>query len=274
MIPYEFSRQAGLPVLCWPAFAGQPLDAVVTTREGGVSAGRYESLNLGLHVGDEEVRVLANRLRVAACLGAVLDDFVFCDQAHNRNVVVVGAEHRGRGARTRGTAIPDTDALVTATPGVVLVVMVADCVPLILYDPVAHVVACVHAGWGGTVRGVTTNAVATMVRLGAQPGRITAGIGPAVAPDRYQVGDDVADAARAAFDGAVAGMIRPDGNGRWLFNLWEANRRQLCAVGVPADQIHLADLPTGKGTAFFSHRAEQPCGRFAAVARLHERSRA
>jgi copper oxidase (laccase) domain-containing protein len=63
-------------------------------------------------------------------------------------------------------------------------------------------------------------------------------------------------------------VIRPDGNGRWLFDLWEANRRQLRGSGVPERQIHTAELPTGAGSPFFSHRAEQPCGRFAAVARL------
>jgi YfiH family protein len=146
--------------------------------------------------------------------------------------------------------------------------MVADCVPLVLLDPAAGVLACVHAGWRGTVRRVSREAVAAMVGLGALPGRIVAGIGPAIGPDRYQVGEEVAVAAREAFGGEASGVIRPDGAGRWLFDLWKANRRQLRESGVPADQIHTAELPTGAGTPFFSHRAEQPCGRFAAVARL------
>ncbi len=258
-----------LQIVAWPAFDRFAVDAFVTTRRGGVSTGRYESLNLGLHVGDADARVIENRERVAARLGASLGDFVFCEQAHDRNVVLVGGGDRGRGARSLDTAVPRTDALVTTTPDVVLVVMVADCVPLVLLDPAAGVLACVHAGWGGTVRGVTQEAVARMVGLGAQADRIVAGIGPAIAPDRYQVGEDVAAAARTAFGGEVSGVIRPDGGGRWLFNLWEANRRQLRESGVPDGQIHTAELPTGADTPFFSHRAEQPCGRFAAVARLH-----
>ncbi|MBD0324314.1 MAG: peptidoglycan editing factor PgeF [Aldersonia sp.] len=265
---YAFTQRGNLPVLTWPVFEALPVDAVVTTRRGGVSTGRYESLNLDLHVGDDDELVLRNRERVAAAIGTVLDNFVFCEQAHQRTVVVAGAEHRGRGARSRATAIPATDALVTTTPDVVLVIMVADCVPLVLLDPVARVLGCVHAGWRGTVRGVIGQAVSTMTGLGADPGRILAGVGPAIAPNRYQVGDDVVDAARAAFEGDTDGIVRPDGTGRWLFDLWEANRRQLRAADVPDANIHIADVPTGGDGPFFSHRFEQPCGRFAAVARL------
>lgn len=270
--PYRFTTPGELPVLTWPIFDGLPVAAMVTTRDGGVSTGRYGSLNLGLHVGDEDALVLENRRRVAAALEADLDDFVFCAQAHRRTALVVDECHRGRGARARADAVPDTDALVTATPGLVLAVMVADCVPLVLFEPRAHVLACVHAGWRGTVRGVTTEAVAAMRRLGADPARVLAGLGPAVSPDSYQVGDDVADLARAAFGGDLNGIMRPDGSGRWLFDLWAANTRQLRAAGVPAENIQVAVLPTGRGSRFFSHRAEQPCGRFAAVARLHGRT--
>ena len=281
---HRFALAGGLPVLAWPIFDGLPVDAVVTTRDGGVSSGRYESLNLGLHVGDEDALVLENRRRVAAALGSGLDDFVFCEQAHRRTVLVVEQQHRGRGAYERASAIQGTDALVTATPGIVLVVMVADCVPLVLFDPQAHVLACVHAGWAGTVRGVTTEAVATMRRLGADPARLLAALGPAISPDVYQVGDEVAGLASAAFagdghrggsnggaGGDAGGIVRPDGTGRWLFDLWAANTRQLRLAGVPAENIQVAELPTGNGTRFFSHRAEQPCGRFAAVARLRDR---
>jgi polyphenol oxidase len=265
----ELRQLTGLPVLTWPAFDGHALDAVVTTREGGVSTGSYRSLNLGLLVGDDPAAVLTNRARVAAALGSTLDDFVFCEQSHQPNVQIVTDEHRGRGARTMATAIPRTDALVTAVPGITLVVMAADCVPLVLFDPVARVLACVHAGWGGTVRGVTPAAVETMRTLGAEPARILAGIGPAIHPDRYQVGADVAELAGQAFGDQVDAVVRPDGTGKWLFDLWQANALQLTTAGVPAEQVHLAGRDTGPGTPFFSHRSEAPCGRFAAVARLH-----
>ncbi|ONH37262.1 MULTISPECIES: peptidoglycan editing factor PgeF [Protofrankia] len=268
----HFQRTApGLRVLRWPALNGHGVDAFVTTRDGGVSTGRYASLNLGLHVGDDDAAVLANRAKVADALGAELDDFVFCEQAHRRNVVVVTDEHRGRGARSAADAIPATDALVTTVPGVILVVMVADCVPLVLHDPVAGVLACVHAGWGGTVRGVTPAAVTAMRQLGSEPRDIVACVGPAIHPDRYQVGADVVDAARAAFGDQLDTVVRPDGTGRWTFDLWRANTLQLVAAGVPAGQVHVTALDTGPDSPFFSHRAGGPCGRFAAVARLREK---
>ncbi|HCU94332.1 MAG TPA: hypothetical protein DHU96_17090, partial [Actinobacteria bacterium] len=133
---------------------------MVTTRHGGVSSGAYATLNLGFHVGDDSEAVLENRRRAASALGADPGDFVFCDQAHGREVRVVSAEDRGRGARTLDDAIGQADALVTSDPGTVLVVMVADCVPIVLYDPVAHVLACVHAGWRGTVARVAEAALA------------------------------------------------------------------------------------------------------------------
>jgi len=264
-------RRAGLEVLTWPVFDGLPIGAAVTTRTGGVSSGPYESLNLGLHVGDHPEHVLGNRARAATAVGLELADLVFCSQPHGRAVAVVDRSHRGRGSRSLEDAVAGVDALVTASPGVGLVVLVADCVPMVLYEPVAHVVACVHAGWRGTVGRVAHAAVETMVALGARTDRILAGIGPAVPAARYQVGDEVAAAARASFgdDGDDGDeVIRPDGTGRWRFDLWAANRRVLLDAGVTAGNVSLSGIGTGQGTPFFSHRAAQPCGRFAAIATL------
>jgi copper oxidase (laccase) domain-containing protein len=108
-----------------------------------------------------------------------------------------------------------------------------------------------------------------MRTLGAEPSRIIAGVGPAIHPDRYQVGPDVVALARQAFPGLADRVVRPDGTGKWLFDLWQANALQLTEAGVPSDRIHVAGRDTGPGTPFFSHRSEAPCGRFAAVARLH-----
>lgn len=257
-----------LPVFTWPAFDDLPLDAVVTTRDGGASTGAYASLNVGLHVGDVDEDVLENRRRVATALGAALSDFVFCDQAHRPNVAVITEEERGRGAFSVADAIPATDALVTTVSGIVLVVMVADCVPLVLFDPVRRVLATVHAGWGGTVRGVTTAAVDVMRSLGSRPANLVVGIGPSIEPSRYQVGEDVKEAAAAQFGDRLDDIVKRDGTGKYTFDLWTANRIQLESAGVEARRIHLAGLGTGPGTPFFSHRFEGPCGRFAAVARL------
>jgi len=268
-------RHGGLDVLAWPAFDAAGVDAIVTTRRGGVSAAPYATLNLALHVGDEPADVLANRRRVAAAIGADLADFVFCEQAHGNHATVVSAADRGRGTLRRDDAIGQTDAVVTTDPGTVLVILVADCVPIILLDPEARVLACVHAGWRGTVAGVTGAALHAMQSLGARPGRMLAAIGPAVAAGRYQVGADVAAAADRYFGGDVAGIMHADGEGRWLFDLPAANRRIIRESGVPDRQILGSGTATGSGPdgepgLFFSDREDRPCGRFAAVARLRD----
>ncbi len=256
--------------LRWPHLGGHGLDAFVTGRDGGVSEGAYSSLNLSLGVGDDPGRVLENRRRAASAAGVELADMVFAHQVHGRDVAVVTDADRGRGTLAVDDA-PAADALVTATPGLGIAVMVGDCVPIVLYDPDAHVVAAVHAGWRGTVARVTDAALAAMAGLGAEAARVRAGLGPAITADRYQVGDDVADAARACFGGDVDdldGIVRPDGTGRWTFDLWAANHRLLVEAGVDPAHIDVSPVGTGPGTPFFSDRTARPCGRFAAIARL------
>jgi len=322
---------AGRQVLTWPAFGGFDVDVLVTTRSGGVSAGPYASLNLSLNVGDDPAHVLENRRRVLAALGAGLEDAVFAQQVHGAAAEVVGLADRGRGTREAADAIPGADALVTADPGPVLAVLAADCVPVVLYDPVAHVLACAHAGWRGTVSGAAASAVRAMVSLGSRPADLVVGLGPAIAPGRYQVGAEVAEAAAKAFGERASAVLHPAGPEQWRFDLWTANRMVLQAAGVPGGQIHGTDTatgpitrasgPTSAGPAsahtsagpaspaastltsastststmaatpisaaaatspapaapqppdgwFFSHRAEQPCGRFGLLARLRPR---
>jgi len=283
-------QRAGLPVLTWPAFDPLPVEAMVTTRHGGVSAGRYATLNLSFAVGDEAANVRENRRRAAAALGADPADFVFAAQVHGNHAEVVSAADRGRGTLADGDAVGPADALVTATPGTVLAILVADCVPIILYDPAAHVLACVHAGWRGTVARTAQAAIAAMCSLGSRPEDVIAGIGPSVAAGSYQVGQEVAAAARDAFGEEVTGAARdasgrqaqallrpaltsgPSGEGargQWLFDLPAANRHVLRGAGVPEGQIHVTATSTGPDPGlFFSHRAERPCGRFALAARL------
>jgi polyphenol oxidase len=306
----EIRQRRGLELLAWPAFDGLDIDVAVTTRAGGVSAGPHESLNLSFSVADEPDAVLENRRRVAAAFGAEPGDFVFARQVHGGRAEVVAAADRGRGTLRLDDAIPGADALVTADPGTVLAILVGDCVPIVLYDPAARVLACVHAGWRGTVAGIAEATLTAMADLGARPERVLAGIGPAIAPDRYQVGDEVAaevrrcfaDAATAAdaagggaggadtagdtaggggagggADGMADRVLRPDGTGRWLLDLWTANGLLLAQAGVPDSQIHVAAVgtgpdPDGRGAGlFFSDRTARPCGRFALVARLSQR---
>ena len=292
-VPARLRAVGALSLLTWPALEASGADAAVTARDGGVSSGPYATLNLSLTVGDDPARVLENRRRLAAALGARPADFVFARQMHGAGVRIVGDADRGSGAFRLDDAIADTDALVTTSPGVVLAILTADCVPIVLHDPVAGVLACVHAGWRGTVARVCAAAVAAMTSLGSRPSDVIAGLGPAAAPARYQVGPDVHQAVTRAFGPAAAVFIRPDpkaparpvhpahpegpahpeASGRWLLDLWAANRHVLREAGLPDPQIHTTDLPTGlidptSPGYFFSDRAARPCGRLALVARL------
>lgn len=263
-------RVAGLEVLGWPAFDGLPVEAFVTARSGGVSAGAYESLNVSFAVGDDPVAVLENRRRVAAGIDADLGDFVFSRQVHGAGVRIVTSADRGSGAFGLDEPVPEADALVTSDPAVVLAILAADCVPIVLYDPVAHVLACVHSGWRGTVARVSAAALAAMRTLGASPENVIAGLGPAISPERYQVGADVADAVDGGLGAAAADVICPDGTGKWLLDLWGANRIVLRDAGLADGNVHATPHVTGDGR-FFSDRAVRPCGRLALVARLRTR---
>jgi hypothetical protein len=265
--------------MTWTGLEELDVDAIMTTRAGGVSTGVYDSLNLGLHVGDDDARVVENRRRAAAAIGAGLGDLVFCNQTHGRGVLTVTTADSGRGTTSLSSAVEGTDALVTADTGPVLVMMVADCVPIVLYSPSAHVAAAVHSGWRGTVARAGEAALAAMADLGASAEDVIAGIGPAVDPETYQVGTEVADAAAECFGGDTDGVLRRQDNGnsetngsaKYLFNLWEANRRILLGAGVRADRIHVAGVPTGGTGPFFSDRAARPCGRNALLVRLRAR---
>ena len=274
-LPSTAFRAAGdLRLLTWPALDASGADAAATARSGGVSAGPYAALNLSFSVGDDQGCVIENRRRLAAAFGTGPGDFVFARQVHGARVRVVTEADRGSGAFSLDDAVDsvgEADALVTTSPEVVLAILTADCVPIVLHDPVAGVLACVHAGWRGTVAGVTAAAVAAMQGLGTRPSDLIAGIGPAIGADRYQVGPDVQEAVSRSFGPAAPAFIRPDRSvpARWLLDLPSANRHALREAGVPGPQIHATDLGTGPVPGhFFSDRTARPCGRLALVARL------
>ncbi|MFC5660208.1 peptidoglycan editing factor PgeF [Streptomyces nogalater] len=151
-----------------------------TDRWGGVSAAPYEELNLGGAVGDTPEAVRGNRELAAKSLGLDPDLVVWMNQVHGAEVAVVDEPWGGR-------PVPEADAVVTARRGLALAVLTADCVPVLLADPVAGVAAAAHAGRPGMVEGVVPAAVRAMVGLGAEPGRIVARTGPAVCGRCYEV---------------------------------------------------------------------------------------
>lgn len=242
----------------------------ITGRHGGTSRPPFSSLNTSFRVGDDPALVLRNRARICAALDIGIDSIVAAQQSHGVNVVVVCQEDRGRGALSWDDAIPDADALITNCEDVVLLMTFADCVPIVLYDPVRVALGLVHAGWKGTVGGIVGEAVGSMVKaFGSDASQIVAAIGPAVGPCCYEVGPDVVEAARSP--GLESFTLTA--TGRVILDLWEANRVQLVRAGLRESNVEVAAVcPACRTHLFFSHRGEGgQTGRFAAVAGLRRR---
>jgi len=153
------------------------------TRLGGVSEGIYESLNCGVGSRDIPEAVAENRARVARLLGAEPGKLATPYQTHS-NVAVVA------GKTWKPDVRPEADAIVTATPGVVVGIVTADCAPVLLCDPAARVIGAAHAGWRGAFSGIVEAAVEAMKELGAGEDRIVASIGPTISQGAYEVGED------------------------------------------------------------------------------------
>lgn len=162
-----------------------PLRHGFFTRRGGASSGVFAGLNCGPGSSDQAHAVAINRARVAGALGVAPGALVSLDQVHSAEIVTIDAPP---GERPRG------DGLVTATPGIALAVLTADCQPVLMADARAGVIAAVHAGWRGTLDGVLEAAIAAMEALGAERGAITAVVGPTISQRAYEVGPEILDA--------------------------------------------------------------------------------
>jgi YfiH family protein len=244
----------------------------ITTRSGGVSLPPYNSLNLGLHTADNPEHVMTNRSLLAAGTGIPEGNFLYASQVHSGDVKIIDSAAIESGVLTYN---PRTDATITALPGICLIVMVADCVPVLLFDPVKRVSAVIHAGWRGTVQFITSNTIHAMVEhFGCDPSGILAGIGPSIGPCCYEVGEEVRQFIGQNF-GTIEGYFISDTcTSKPHFDLWYANRRQLTDNGVKPENIETSGLCTKcKQNIFFSSRASGGItGRFAAGISMIERS--
>lgn len=235
-----------LPLITAPIMENSDLAHGFTTRAGGVSLGAFESLNLSRRDGDPVENVLENRDRARRALG--LQTLVFARQVHGNRVRMVGR------APEDGIA-GECDAMITNVRGVGLVAQAADCVPLLLHDPVQKAVAAVHSGWRGTVREIARQAIdALMVAYGSRPADLRAAIGPAIGQENYRVGPEVLEAFIDLF-GSLDGLAGPvDGAGGAKLNNTAAVQRQLLEAGLAPENIWVSDACTFNDDRFFSCR--------------------
>lgn len=242
----------------------------VSTRLGGLSVPPYAALNLGLKTGDDPEKVRHNRRLFAQAVGLDIERAVACQQVHGDHVHLATAADAGRGGLDHDAAIPAADALATATAGLPLILFFADCVPVLIHDPVRPAVAVVHAGWKGSVARIAAKTVHTMGRaFGTRPADCLVAIGPSIGPCCYEVDQPVIDALQEFFCDTWEHLVIPRGH-RWLLDLWETNRRQLIDAGVPRENIEISGVCTACNTElFYSHRKEKgQTGRMGAIISL------
>jgi len=239
----------------------------VSSRIGGVSQYPYNSLNLGLHVEDKAENVLENRKILASHLRTKLNNFTMAKQIHKNNVTIVTDKMRGKGSRDYQNAINATDALLTSKPNIYLNVLVADCVPILFFDPIKKVIGAVHTGWRGTVRLIAQKSIQrTQEFFSSEPSDIIVGIGPSIGPCCYEVGSDVISQVEKVFPSKEDYIINSPSNDKGYFDLWKANQAQLIQAGIPEENIEVAELCTCcNADMFFSVRHQKgETGRFAA----------
>ena len=222
-----------------------------TTRFGGVSEGYLDSLNIGIHRGDEWENVLKNYEILGNALNFDPQNAVLSHQTHTDIVLRVGAAEQGSGLFA--PELPECDALVTNEPGVALVIFTADCTPILLHDPITGAVGAAHAGWRGTASAIAAKTVAAMTReFGTDPKDIRAAIGPNIGPCCFETHSDVPEAMLASVGEDAKGYIRQAGD-KYYVNLKEINAMVLRRAGVRHIDIS-TDCTVCQNRRFWSHR--------------------
>ncbi|WP_297186130.1 peptidoglycan editing factor PgeF [uncultured Corynebacterium sp.] len=227
--------------------AERPVRIFFTTRGGGASQPPYQGLNLGDHVGDDPAAVARNRAHVAESIGLRVDRFVYMEQVHSPTVTVVDS--------TTPTPVELTDAIVTTERDLALVVLTADCVPVLLSDADHGIVAAVHAGRLGARNGIVEKTVKQMVSLGATPATMHAWIGPAASGRHYELPADMVADVEEHLPGSATKTVQNTPS----VDLRAGIVRQLYRLGVVA--IHTDPRCTIEDKDFFSYRRDGTTGR-------------
>jgi hypothetical protein len=230
----------------WDSAAGvhAPL-AVTSCRHGGVSRPPYATLNLGYHVQDDPEAVTENRRRFLASWEIPFDRLIVPRQTHTANVAALTPSDLASPPR-----LNDVDALITNCSEIAVGVLVADCVPVFLYDAETRAIGIAHAGWRGTIAGVVAETLKRMeTEFGTSAGNCSAILGPSIGPCCYTVSDDLARRFQDRFGKAVA-----DGT---QLSLWDSLKVELMETGVCPERIAVSGLCTACQTDdFYSHRKE------------------
>ncbi len=224
----------------------------ITDRYGGVSEAPYDSLNLALHVGDNVEDVIQNRILTSQKYDFSIKNLIFMDQVHSNHVTVI--EH------AMDNRIENCDALITNERKIPLMVMVADCIPIMIYDPDKKVIGVVHAGRNGTFLRIVEKTILKMQeRYDCVSEDIMIGLGASIQRCCYEVGKDLADICTNNFGKGFI-MMR---DGKYFLDLQALNLAQLLALGIKEKNIEISPTCTACDDNYFSYRREGKTGRFA-----------
>jgi polyphenol oxidase len=234
----------------------------VFTRKGGISPPPWDSLNVGGLRGDDPERVYANRKIAFNALRRPPESVYDVWQVHGNNVICT------KSPRPYGKPHKRADAIFTDNPEVTLFMRFADCVPVLLYDPIKHVIGLVHAGWKGTVNKIVIEAMRVICdHYGSNPKNLKAAIGPSICQDHYSVGKEVVCKVKSAF-GDDTDQLVSENNGSYHFDLWNSNRLLLELTGI--EDINVSNICTACNLDdWYSHRGEAGrTGRFGVLMAL------
>ncbi|MFC4557027.1 peptidoglycan editing factor PgeF [Virgibacillus kekensis] len=251
--PFQQSGQLKLEITRWKKLNSR-LRAGFSTRNGGVSTEPFHTLNLGLHVPDNQDNVVANRKKLAEDIEINLTSWVAGEQIHKTNVQVVENDDQGKGAEHYETSVQGTDGLITNQNGVLCIAAYADCVPLFFFDPSTGYTGIAHAGWKGTVHQIGKELTDTFKKLGTDVAELLVVIGPCISRDHYEVDENVIKHIPKRYFDKVA---TPKANNHYLLDLKQLNVEILLEQGILPENIDVTGYCTFTDESlFFSHRRD------------------
>ncbi len=252
----KINQKGDLIYITFPNMEGENITAAFTTRMGGVSTGKFASMNMGFYSGDDKNTVLENYKILFGALKLDYKKAVLSHQTHTDNIKIVIENDIGKGI-VKERDFSDIDGLITNIKGVTLVTQYADCVPLLFYDPQKQVVATSHAGWKGTVLEIGLKTVNKMTEaFGCNPENIKAAVGPSIGKCCYEVDDPVANKIKAIPYLDLNKLLLDKGSGKYMLDLRETNKQILIKAGIKKENICVSDICTCCNSHFLhSHRA-------------------
>lgn len=239
------------------------IEHFVTNRVGGKSEHPYRFNNMSLETTD--FYTVENRKLLAEKIGLSLQHFVYQYQTHTKNVTIITNEHQGRGVEFIEDAIQENDAMITSEREICLVVMAADCVPILLYDSGQNIIAAVHAGWKGTVQRIVFETVQKMIeKFNSAPQNIIAGIGPSIGECCYEIGNDAYEIVSKNLQSSDEFLKFYPDKQKFHLDLWLANKLQLIDAGLVENNIEIANICTKCNNDLYYSARCNDLGRFSA----------